>query len=1219
MGFKEHDKVSRPPAISLQGRRGLLNGRHHNALLQFFTIVGIVYTSSCLWRINWRITPQPKLLSNLNPQDIDPDTDYPLRPAQDPWDISTSYPYPRKLVKTVSEGTWLRITTHPRKPEIVFDMLGDLYCMSTEGDGSEIAIPLLVGIPYEKEAEFSSDGTRLVFISDASFGVDNIWTMPYTGCEDMGKRSMEQRRKSTVQQTNSTFRFFSSPAFHPTEAKIVATKRFLTGRPNGAGEIWEFPLLENNTGRLPERGGKRIIHRKLPPSWSASQYPQSQLGSEQARYTPSGDGIIFSRNIKDDMTGKFSYNKDVHAGISAVFILNTTTGRTNEVVAATQSEPNKPASPGGANMPRLSSDGMTLAFVRRSGEKEVLALKDMRSGTVHYVWDGLSYDLSTIPAFMGAYPNYGWADNDTSIIIWSQGKIWKVPIGTNGLGERIANGHARQLPFSATINLDLGATRFSETKIKDRELSNFRREYAFRRLRSNMAGDEVVFEASGDTYMYSPQAGTLLELPRPDISTSCYSPSFIAGSQYIIQACWDNHNLTTFHLTSRKGMSLLPLEGVPRGRHISPVSDGTYIAYVRTGKDYMFGDVEETFGEGVWIGKIQLPSASGSDHAKVTDLHRLPDVDSGPETTLNIHTLSSRNILLINQPDSVIEYDIKTSQFERTASGKASVEMRAHVEGYSYIVFRDFQHIWLSNGSQKGLPDLWSKPGDLQTPENLIRLSQVGGHDVNLSGDGKLVMWFLGPTLHYARIKDILAACQGAPLALRDTGQCAESVIHTSTLNVTYETALSHQTRFANDKSFAIVNATLVSMDHKEEQLIKNATIVVHRGEIKASGPGVHMDIPTDAEVLNVQGGVVLPGFVDVHGHWGGFISPYPLQSWEMETFLGYGVTTIHNPASKNVAGHVERNLIEKGRMYGPRVFHTGDVLYGSVQPPVYTEINSLQDARDALLRVKKEGGEDSFSVKNYQLSARSARQRLLLEASKLDMLVVPEGGWSFDWGLTYFIDGYTSQEHPLPVPELYDDVLSLVEASGSSYTPLAVMNYGGIFGQHWVHQTFNIPEDPKLRRYVKHDILESLTEVKQAPKSSYLFFNTTISTAKLAKRGVRTNVGAHGEQPIGFLYHSEMLMMAMGGQEPYEVLRHATIGGATSLGLNASAGSIEPGKLADLVIYPPSVDSIDKAWGNSMHMEYVMRGGTLFSVEDGLVEMWPRRGRRQERPYMNP
>lgn len=439
------------------------------------------------------------------------------------------------------------------------------------------------------------------------------------------------------------------------------------------------------------------------------------------------------------------------------------------------------------------------------------------------------------------------------------------------------------------------------------------------------------------------------------------------------------------------------------------------------------------------------------------------------------------------------------------------------------------------------------------------------------------------------------------------------------TLDVSYESVQGRQNSVSGGKVFVIHNASLVSMDDGLPEIFPNATIVFRNGEIISVGSGSEVDIPADAEVLNAQGGAVLPGFVDVHGHWGGFISPFPVQSWEMTTFLAYGVTTIHNPASKNVAGHVERNLIEKGRQYGPRVFHTGDVLYGSTQAPVYTEINSQADARAALLRIKEEGGDSAFSVKNYQLTSRSARQRVLIAAKEMDMLVVPEGGWSLDWGLTYFIDGYTSQEHPIPIPELYDDVLSLVEASGSSYTPLAVMNYGGIFGQHWVHQSVNIPMDPKLRKYVQHDILESLTEVKQAPKSSYQFFNTTRSTAKLAKRGVRTNVGAHGEQPIGFLFHSEMLMMSLGGQEPYDVLHHATIGGATSLGLQSVIGSIKAGKLADLVIYPPGVDTIKKVWDTSRDMKYVVRGGTLFQVDEELVELWPRTGRKQTLPRLNP
>jgi hypothetical protein len=55
-----------------------------------------------------------------------------------------------------------------------------------------------------------------------------------------------------------------------------------------------------------------------------------------------------------------------------------------------------------------------------------------------------------------------------------------------------------------------------------------------------------------------------------------------------------------------------------------------------------------------------------------------------------------------------------------------------------------------------------------------------------------------------------------------------------------------------------------------------------------------------------------------------------------------------------------------------------------------------MEDARAALLRQQIEGGESSFSVKNYQLSRRSARQRLLLEAEKMNMLIVPEGGFGF-------------------------------------------------------------------------------------------------------------------------------------------------------------------------------------------------------------------------------
>jgi hypothetical protein len=78
--------------------------------------------------------------------------------------------------------------------------------------------------------------------------------------------------------------------------------------------------------------------------------------------------------------------------------------------------------------------------------------------------------------------------------------------------------------------------------------------------------------------------------------------------------------------------------------------------------------------------------------------------------------------------------------------------------------------------------------------------------------------------------------------------------------------------------------------------------------------------------------------------------------------------------------------------MVGPRLFQTGMIIYGASSSYFHQDIASMREAREALIRIKAEAGNASWSYKNYNLPTRAARQRLLTAAREVGMLCVPEG-----------------------------------------------------------------------------------------------------------------------------------------------------------------------------------------------------------------------------------
>ncbi|KAF5373175.1 hypothetical protein D9758_001510 [Tetrapyrgos nigripes] len=1222
------------------------------------------------------------------------DDTWPIR-QQKPWDISTDYPHPRVLEYDVQQGTWLRLDVHPKTGDIVFDMLGDLYCIPGDATLQSTVIQarsVTLGVPHDADPHFSPNGDKIVFRSDAGLGVDNIWVMDWTGCGEMDLRrddvppelkearstaSVDQellaqgitetidRRHKRLQRegragarmvSNETYRFVTDPRFHPSGDKVIATKWYTSSRSLGAGEGWEYTLPSDDTSPIAAGSGSRIVGRTLPPGWTMDNYGDQQIGPEQFLWL-GNDALIYSKNVLRESTGSFEYSQDVHQGIYAIFLYNLTSDVTETLADA---------SPGGASRPELSRDRRTLAFVRRQRDHEVLVLKDLETGTIHHAWDGLTYDLTAISAPMGTYPSFAFTPDDAAIIIWAAGKIHRVPLTTNSRGERISGGSPHTIEFKAHIHKNLAET-LSIPKAVDlvnMETKPTQRIHAFRDLRADESGKKVVFRAGNIPVVQVVGKDSPTKVPvlyDDEGKTPYYSPSFIPGTNgnLIIHSRWSDTTFTTLEVADLVNGKAREVEGLPLGRYLSAVlcackGSKRTIAFVKTGGDYLSGDVVATAHTGLYIGDIDLdPSFS---KIPVSNLRLVP-TEINLFDSIDLQFIEKNKKLFVQQSNRAFVIDLEgkpvdlvgTPPHFTLGSGKMSGEIAVSTRVSSClkswlgkiigkddsgfradnVAFVDFYHVYVVPGSKvKEDEEVWSRPGN--STQGLARVSLDGGHDITWSGDGKRLFWFLGPYLHSLEISK-LSKCSSeierdsttfGISCIKDLLKYQEIVVEHSTDIARVKKSTTRTSPTSNGDVVVIHNATILTMEtgKLETDLIEGGMLVIRGGVIESvysvsKAPSLSSYL--GSTIIDAHGGFVIPGFIDSHSHWNGFTNPHPAKSWELQTFLAYGVTTVHNPSSDNVDGFVERSRVESGQFVGPRIFHTGNVVYGAAATPYHQTAEDMNEAHSTLIRIKAEGGPFSTSYKNYNQPVRASRQRLLTAARNLSMLCVPEGGMNYDWDLTYIIDGMTTVEHSIPVPVLYEDVLKLFAYSGTGNTPTHLVNYGGAFGEQIVWATQDVPNDPKLRRFTRHDILEGITESTARPLHSFQLFNTSASVAKMVDLGLKALIGAHGEPPLGLNYHAEMAF-AHGAMTPYQVLQAATSWAAQVFGMFDSIGSISEAKLADLLIYPAGVDLLNGSITGTLQLQYVMRGGRLWKAET-MEEVWPESGKVQEMPPLNP
>ncbi|MBN8249754.1 MAG: amidohydrolase family protein, partial [Verrucomicrobia bacterium] len=554
---------------------------------------------------------------------------------------------------------------------------------------------------------------------------------------------------------------------------------------------------------------------------------------------------------------------------------------------------------------------------------------------------------------------------------------------------------------------------------------------------------------------------------------------------------------------------------------------------------------------------------------------------------------------------------------ERTHLGSANAtEILVSPDG-QWVAWAERFHVYMTPFLRTGRT---LEVGPKSTGVPVYKLTSEAGSSLSWSGNSRALHWALGPELFTQPVEEALkAAAQRTETRRLEKLAKAEaaSVPKPAEASADKKPAPPEDPKPAGraigfrhpadvpDATVALTGGRILTM--KGEEVLERGVMVIRRNRIVAVGAEGTVAVPEGAVVLDCAGKTLMPGFIDVHAHGAqgqGGITPQ--QNWARHADLAFGVTTIHDPSNATDAVFAASEMQRAGVLVQPRTFSTGTILYGAAGTARAT-IDSLEDALFHLRRMKAVG---AFSVKSYNQPRREQRQQVIEAARRLGMMVVPEGGSLLQHNLTMVADGHTGVEHSLPVERIYRDVQQFWGGSGTGYTPTLIVGYGGLDGEHYWYQHMDVWRHEKLLRFTPRWWVDPRARRRaMASDEDYNVLRSASIGKSLLDVGVTVHLGAHG-QLAGLGSQWELWSLAQGGLRPIQALQCGTLLGARYLGLDRDLGSIEVGKLADILVLDRNpLEDIR----NSDSVRYTILNGRVYDAMT-LNELAPRP--RERKPY---